>query len=192
MRLASFHSITEFEDLLGIRPKPPNATAETSRTWRLPPGYWPRSYGYFPWGAAGVISVQWSEARPVIWDVDLPGDATGGAAVFASGLSICEPDGWWYYEPPGRDPFLLAGVLRGESMSLAVHSSTRFPAVLPEEFAPAWIANVAGMRTLLDSLPPTDRSWWRSTRIANPDTAREDSKATVAPLLVEPPRTRRD
>jgi len=184
MRLAKFHRVVEFEDLLGIRPKPPNMTGDSSSTWRLPPGYWPPSYGYEPWGTPGVISVQWSEARPVIWDVDLPGEATGGAAVFASGLSICEPDGWWYYEPPGRDPFLLAGVLFGKSMSLAVHSSTRFPAVLPEEFAPTWIASVAGMRPLLDSLPPADRIWWRSTRIANPNTAAEDSEVVVAPLLL--------
>lgn len=183
MRLAKFHRIVDFEDLLGIRPKPPNMTAEGTRTWRLPPGYFPRGFGYYPWGEPGVISVGWSEARPIIWDVDLPGDATGGVAVFASGLSICEADGWWYYEPPGRDPFLLAGVLFGKSMSLAVHSSTRFPAVLPEEFAPTWIASVAGMRPLLDSLPPADRSWWRSTRIANPNTATEDNETIVAPLL---------
>ncbi len=158
-------------------------TAETTSTWRLPPGYWPTSYGCLPGATPSVVSVQWSEARPVIWDVDLPADATGGAAVFASGLSILEQDGWWYYEPPGRDPFLLAGILHGKSMSLIVRESTRFPVVLPEQHALGWITDVAGMRALLDSLPPSDRSWWRSTRIANPDTAREDSKAAVAPKL---------
>lgn len=183
MRLAKFHFVQAFEDLLGIRPPPPGHTGDTMDTWRMAPGQYPRGYGVRSYGGLGLVSAQWDPSRPVIWDVDLPFTADSGLAVFCSGVLIRDHDGWRYFEPPDRDPFLLAAVVRGSAMSIVARSQARFPFVLPETQANAWADGVIPWENAVRSLPRVERTWFRSSLVAPPDHAPGDTPDIITPML---------
>lgn len=183
LRLAKFHFVGVFEDLLGIRPAPPGHTGDTNHTWRMAPGAYPRGFGRRSYGGEGVVTELWDPARPAIWDVDLPAAVKCGFAAFASGVLVRDPDGWRYFEAPDREPLLLAGIVRGAAMSIVTSTHARLPYVVPEQLAPAWVRAESSPNELLKLLPAVDRAWFRSWPIEPPDDAPTDSPAIVEQLL---------
>lgn len=183
MRLAKFHPISAFEELLGIRPDAADQTGETVSTWRQSPGECPRGYGMQAWGDPGIVSVRWDPQAPLVWDNAIPDDAGPGVAVFCSGMLLCERRHWRYYEPEGGDPIMLAGIMRGDAMSIVVRAATRFPAVLQESLAEAWILGRGdALQALGAELLPVERTWFRTWPIESPDDAPDNTASIIAPL----------
>jgi len=183
LRLAKFHSIETFEQLVGIERVGPGGIGDTISTWRLKPGEYPRGYGLQPWGGKGVVSMLWDPARPVAWDVDLNNGSDGGVVVFCSGFLMEDGDGWWYYEPPGSEPLLIAGLLRNGVMSVVLRTNERVPALLPGHLIERWIHCQGRLEQLATALPPVERSWFRARPIQDPHNASDNTEELVAPLL---------
>lgn len=181
LRLAKFHFVGVFEDLLGIRPPPPGQTGDTNHTWRMAPGTYPRGFGRKSYGGEGVVTELWDPARPAIWDLDLPNAIDGGFAVFASGVLVRDPDGWRYFEAPDREPLLLAGVVRGSAMSIVTSTQARLPYVVPEHLAPAWVRAKSSPVELLKLMPAVERAWFRFWPVESPDDEQEDTAAVITP-----------
>lgn len=186
LRIAHYHHVDEFEELLGLKRPGPGRTGGKASRWRVPPGDYPSAYGHEEWGEEGILSLLWDPSRPVVWDTDLPTHDNPGrtCAVLASGVLVQEEDRQWrYYVPPGGDPMLLAGVIRfrgkQKTMSILGRAAERFPAVVLFEDARAWLTGGAPTRRRAGELPPVQRDWFRSWPIRPPDVAESDDEGVI-------------
>ncbi|MBN8224766.1 MAG: hypothetical protein J0L89_08105 [Xanthomonadales bacterium] len=177
--------VVEFDIAAGIHKPGPGGGGGQIATWGMEPGRFPELLYPAPWGKPVRGALEWSPARPVLWDVDVrQSEGLLAFAVLATGFHLSrQREPWRYFEAPGGEPLFLAGLgsMKGFSVVARQDGAGGFPVVVPGELAAEWVIGKQPREGLL-AMPLLGPELFRSWPVADP-LELEDGPERLVPLL---------